>query len=192
MDVDGDGQVDLLTEVCWGHSTNAAKRDVGAASLSPTDFSGDAWQGFYDGRALLADTAGQGLTADQLATLKGHRDLALSAWEAAIAASVIHYLNAVLQDMHAMGTEDYSFNDHAKHWSEGKGFALSLQFSRLSPLSDADFATLHDLLGTAPVLEGGAAADAYAQDLRDARTLLAEAYGFAPENLGGDDGTGGW
>jgi hypothetical protein len=124
--------------------------------------------------------------------LKGHRDLALSAWEAAIAASVIHYVNAVLQDMSAMGTEDYSFADHAKHWSEGKGFALSLQFNRLSPLSDADFATLHDLLGTAPVLVGGAAAEAYAQDLRDARALLAEAYGFAPENLGGDDGTGGW
>ena len=191
-DDDGDGQIDLLTEVCWGHSTNAAKRDVGSAGLSATDFTGDAWQGFRDGRALLADTAGQGLTADQLATLQGHRDLALSAWEAAIAASVVHYINAVLQDMSRMGTADYSFEDHAKHWSEGKGFALSLQFNRLSPLSDADFAALHTLLGMAPVLQSGAAAEAYAQDLRDARALLGETYGFATENLGGDDGTGGW
>ena len=62
--------------------------------------------------------------------LKAHRDAALSAWEKAIAATVVHYINDVIGDMEA---EDYSFYDHAKHWSEMKGFALSFQFNRRSP-----------------------------------------------------------
>ena len=84
--------------------------------------------------------------------LKAHRDMALDAWEKAVAATVVHYINDTLQDMGKMEL-DYSFSDHAKHWSEMKGFALGLQFNRFSPLSDADFGTLHNYMGTQPVLE---------------------------------------
>ena len=116
------------------------------------------------------------------------------AWEKAIAASVVHYINAVLADKALMDTEAYSFADHAKHWSEGKGFALAFQFNPRSPLSDADFATLHSLLGEAPALESAdaEARAAYADGLRAARQLLGETYGFAAENLGDSNGDGGW
>jgi hypothetical protein len=193
-DANQDGKIDLLTEVSWGHSGNAAKRDLGASATAPTDYTAEAWAGFAGGRALLAETAGQGLSADQLTELKAHRDQALLAWERAIAASVVHYINAVLADMAAMDTEAYSFADHAKHWSEGKGFALAFQFNPRSPLSDADFATLHSLLGEGPALESAdaEARAAYADDLRAARQLLGETYGFAAENLGDSNGDGGW
>lgn len=193
-DSNQDGKIDLLTEVSWGHSGNAAKRDLGANAAAPTDFTAEAWAGFAAGRALLAETAGQGLTAEQLAELKAHRDQAILAWEKAIAASVVHYINAVLADMAAMDTDAYSFADHAKHWSEGKGFALAFQFNPHSPMSDADFATLHSLLGEAPALESAdaEARAAYADGLRAARQLLGETYGFAAENLGDADGDGGW
>lgn len=186
-----DGAIDLLTEVCWGHSANAAKRDAGA--VVPTDLTAQAWEGFLAGRALLASTSGE-LTADQLAELQGHRDRAVGAWEAAIAASVVHYINAVLQDMGTFGTPAYDFAAHAKHWSELKGFALSFQFNPRSALSDEDFVTLHQRLGTAPVLPtaDAAAVDAYRADLLAARALIGDAWGFADENLGADDGTGGW
>jgi hypothetical protein len=189
LDRDQDGYIDLKTEVNWGHSTNAAKRDRGA--VASTDYTADAWEGFYQGRALLSETAGQGLSEGDLATLQGYRDQALEAWEEAIAASVVHYINEVLVDMAAVGTDDYSFGDHAKHWSELKGFALSLQFSRFSPLADDDFEALHGLLGDAPALKAQEL-DAYADALLQARALIGDAYGFPEENLGDDSGQGGW
>jgi len=190
-DVNGDGKIDLLSEVSWGHSTNAAKRDRGASKTAPMDLTAQAWDGFYLGRALLSSTAGTALTTAQLDELKGYRDQAEQAWELAIATTVVHYINDTLQDMGTIGTPDYSFADHAKHWSEGKGFALGLQFNPRSPLSDADFALVHELLGDAPVLTGSSELEAYAEDLREARAILGAAYGIDASNLGDDDGTNG-
>lgn len=191
-DIDGDGFVDLLSEVNWGHSQNAAKRDLGA--VVATDFTAAAWGGLHAGRSLLAETAGSPLTDDQFAQLQAHRDQALGAWEAAIAATVVHYINDVLADMGAMDTDDYDFGDHAKHWSELKGFALCFQFNPRSPLSHTDFVELHDLIGQAPVLADADAdtLDAYATDLVEARALLGQAYGFDSENLGDEHGENGW
>ena len=185
-DSDGDGTIDLIREVNWGASVNAAKRDRGA--VEATDFSGQAFEAFRAGRALIASVDGE-LDAAQMDTLKGHRDAAIDAWEKAIAATVVHYINDVLQDM---ASTEYVFLDHAKHWSELKGFALSLQFNPRSSVSDADFKTLHDLIGVAPALPGQPAFDTYAADLIAARAILATSCGFAPANLGDDNGEGGW
>lgn len=186
-----DGAVDLLTEACWGHSVYAAKRDLDA--VAATDLTADAWQGFHAGRALLATTDGA-LSDAELAELQGYRDQALQAWERAIAASVVHYLNGVLRQMDAFGTDAYDFAEHAEAWSEMKGFALSFQFNPRSPLSDPEFAGLHAQLGQAPVLPGADAETvaAYRDALLAARAALGAAYGFDDANLGADDGTGGW
>jgi len=182
MDLDGDGSIDLGSEVNFGASTNAAKRDAGATVA--TDFTAEAFAGFRTGRAIIA-AAGDTLTDDEMAALMTERDRAIGAWESAIAATVVHYINDTLGDMDAMGTDDYSFTDHAKHWSELKGFALGFQFNPRSPLSDADFAQFHQLVGDAPVLEsaGAEALDAYRADLLAARDLLQTAYGFDPQNV---------
>jgi hypothetical protein len=193
FDIDGNSAIDLVTEVCWGNSTNAAKRDRGSDPTAATDFTADAWTGFYEGRLLLANTTGE-LTPAELDALRAHRDTALAAWENAIASTVVHYINATLQDMNDFDTVDYSFTDHAKHWSEMKGFALGLQFNPHSPLSDADFAQMHTLMADQPVLPTAdqATRDAYAADLRTARTLIGNAYGFDAANLGDDNGENGW
>jgi len=201
-DVDGDGKIDLNSEYCWGHSVNAAKRDFDA--IVETDFTADAWDGFIHGRTLLSETAGTALTDTQMTELQGYRDHALEAWEKAIAATVVHYINDTLMDYdNMMGTsgKPYSFEDHAKHWSELKGFALSLQFNRRSPMIDDDtpyvneFAMLHELLGTAPVLETAddATINAYTDGLLQARSMMGEIYNFDEENLGDETkGTYGW
>lgn len=191
-DANGDGYIDLQSEVNWGHSTNAAKRDRGA--VVATDYTQDAWDGFVAGRQLLADTAGTELTPEQFAELQGYRDQALMAWEKAIAATVVHYINDTLQDMGDIGTADYSFADHAKHWGEMKGFALSLQFNPRSPMSDTDFAQMHGLMGSRPLLSDATqtALDGYASQLVQARALLGSAYGFDDANLGDDNGENGW
>ncbi len=190
-DTDGDGKIDLKSELNFGHSTNAAKRDRGAKDLAATDFTRAAWDGFVRGRHLITSAAGA-LTPAQLDELRGYRNQAVQAWESAIAATVVHYINDTLADMAAFGTADYDFYDHAKHWSELKGFALGLQFNRRSPLKD--FAKLHTLIGDKPVLSTADAAQvtAYAKALREARALVGAAYGFDAKLLGDDKGAGGW
>jgi len=190
LDSNPDGAIDLLSELNQGHAVNAGKRDAGA--VEPTDFTGQAWTAFLAGRHLLA-TADGALESAQLDALRGHRDQALAAWEAAIGATVVHYINDVLTDMATLEATpaDYSFADHSKHWSELKGFALGFQFSPHSALSDAGFVQLHALLGQAPALADDDLG-AYRSDLRAARILIGDAFDFDPENLGDADGNGGW
>ena len=192
-DIDDSGTIDLISEVCFGHSVNAAKRDRGSSSTDPQDFTAEAWEGFVRGRQLIASTQ-DALTTEEMAQLKGWRDQAVTAWESALSSTVVHYINDVLQDMNDIGTDDYSFASHAKHWSEMKGFALALQFNPRSPLDDSALEELHDLMGEAPVLTTASLDDlnTYAEDLVAARTLLGDAYGFSDANLGDDSGNNGW
>lgn len=187
-DTDGNGTLDLFTEVNVLDSTNAAKRDLGGAA--DTDFTAQAIDGFLTGRALITDAAGP-LTDTQMAALKTARDQAMSAWESALAATAVHYVNDTLRDTLAIGTDDYSFEDHAKHWSELKGFALSFQFNPRSALSETDFVALHDELGNAPAITL-ATRDDYIAALLRARDILGDAFGFSAAQLGNDQGEEGW
>ena len=183
-DVNGDGKLDLTSELCFGASVNAAKRDKGSAAAARTDLTREAWDGFIKGRALIA-AAGPELTPAQLTELKKHRDQWANAWEKTYAATCVHYINKVLKDMDNFGKPEYKFLDHAKHWSELKGFALGFQFNPRSPLSAANFVKLHDLIGDAPVLPdaGDAASSTYRSALLEARGILKDAYAFDEANV---------
>jgi hypothetical protein len=186
-DVDGDGRIDLKSELVFGHAVNAAKRDLGATSA--TDYSAQAFEAFLNGRLLLAETAGTELSSEQMSELEGYRDQAVLAWELAIASTAVHYINDVLQDTSAT---EYDFEGHAKHYAELKGFALILQFNPHSPMSDAQFSELHTLLGVAPVQPNDCGFEVYKTSLLNARTLLQEVYGFESANMGDENGEGGW
>lgn len=183
-DANKDGKLDLTSEVCFGASVNAGKRDSGSVEAARTDFTKEAFDGFVKGRTLIAN-AGEALTAAELTELKGYRDQWERAWEKAYAATAIHYINEVLGDMDKFGSDDYTFLDHAKHWSELKGFALSFQFNPRSPLSDADFDQLHSLIADAPTLSDAPEAEitAYKDKLTQARELLKKAYAFDDANV---------
>jgi hypothetical protein len=191
-DTDDDGAIDLLSEYNFGHSTNAAKRDRGASDDAATDFTNDAMTGFLTGRAIIAAADGE-LDDEQMSALQQQRDAAVLAWESAVAATVVHYINDTLQVMNTFDSGDYDMLNHAKVWSEAKGFALGLQFNPRSPLGD-DFAEFHQLLGDAPVLPDADPddIDQYRADLLDARDILGEAYMFDEANLGDDNGENGW
>ena len=177
-DTNADGAIDFNAEYNFGQSTNAAKRDRGATVA--TDLSADAMNAFLNGRKLLNDTAGTPLTDAQMDELLGYRDQVLVAWEKAIAATVVHYINDVNADLANLGASDFSYSDLAKHWSEMKGFGLGLQFNPHSPLSDEDFAQVHTLMADAPVMTGDVTA--YTDDLISARDILQAAYEFDAEN----------
>ena len=190
-DADGDGAIDLGSEFNFGASTNAAKRDLGANVA--TDFTEQAFQAFLEGRAILAASDGD-LGEEMRSRLLDARDRAVDAWERAIAATAVHYFNDTLQDMNAFGSGDYVFEDHAKHWSELKGFLLSLQFNPRAQISDTDLEEALILVGGAPVLATAEQSDIdmYATDLLQARSIVVNAYGFAPANAGDSFGEGGW
>lgn len=180
-DINQDGKIDLNSEYNFGNSTNAAKRDLGSKLTeedeSKTNYTQDAMQSFLNGRALLNETAGTTLTAEQMTELQGYRDSAVLAWEQSVAATVVHYINDTHADVSVLGTGEFNLSDAAKHWSELKGFFLGLQFNPRSPLSDADFATVNALIGDKPATTE-AEKEAYLADLIEARDILQAAYSF--------------
>ena len=207
-DSNGDGSIDLTSEFVLGHAQNCAKRDVGSAgAANPTDLSSEVMHAFLAGRTIIAAGSAAGsLTDAQLTALNAHIVTASKAWEKCIAATAIHYVKDVLEDMDGFTADGEfadvaNFTDLAKHWGELKGFALSLQFSPYSPFRDGtvDGITLDDLkallanLGDAPVLADGsqngvapsgtaaAAISAYRSKLESVRNILTTAYGFDTE-----------
>jgi len=178
-DTNDDGEIDLKSEKNFGHSLNAAKRDLGSSSCG-FDLTGAAYSGFKSGRDLIASVDGA-LSDDEMAELLTYRDLAIQSWEKGIAATVIHYINDMIADI---SEPELDFYGYAKHWSEAKGFALSHQFNRLSPVSDVEFALLHDLLRDAPELDAANFA-AWEGELLLARDILETAFSFAPADVAG-------
>lgn len=182
QDTNNDNAIDLESEYNFGASVNAAKRDRGSKdNSSPTDFTHEAMKAFIAGRKIIGDKSGQALSNDELTALKAQAGIAVAAWEKAIAATVIHYINDLTKDLKAERTAD-SFLKLAKHFSEMKGFALGLQFNPKSPVTAAQFKDVHDKMGLKPELDA-AKVDAYLAGLAEARTTLQTAYGFNAENV---------
>ncbi|PCK33336.1 DUF4856 domain-containing protein [Pseudoalteromonas piscicida] len=192
-DLDGDGKIDLLSEFNFGNSTNAAKRDLGTvSSANPTDFTAQAQLAFIEARKLIQANIGSygaQWSDEDKARLEALRNQALLAWEKSIAATVVHYINDTISDdagdLDDIASGDFTaeqFYTVAKHWSEMKGFALNFQFNPHSPVEEADFAEIHNLMGDKPELAADKVAD-YKADLLKAREIIAGAYGFDAENV---------
>jgi hypothetical protein len=192
-DSDGDGKIDLKSEMNWGHALNCAKRDRGSRDIAPTNYTADAFDAFLKGRTIIAAAAGRELSDVERVKLLEQRDVIVQTWEKAIAATVLHYINEVLGDLASVGGAKYDFYSHAKHWSELKGFALSLQFSRFSPPKLA-FLQLHAAIGDAPApaTVGDKLIGERKAALVAAKKMLATAYAFDTKLLADDAGVGGW
>lgn len=184
-DTDGDGKIDLKSEINFGQSVNAAKRDRGTKSnTNPTDYTQSTMEAFIEGRRIINANVGSALTDEQMEALKAQRDIAVDGWERAIAATVVHYINDTIADLDDLGTADFNYGDAAKHWSEMKGFALGLQFNPYSPITDAQFEEIHTKMGIKPVLDQATVAD-YKAGLLEAREILETALAFDSENVAG-------
>jgi hypothetical protein len=181
-DTDGNGMINLNAEYNFGNSTNAAKRDRGAAdNANPTDFSKTTFDAFLMGRSIIRDAAGA-LDETQMAALLEQRDIIVANWEKSVSATVVHYINDTIIDIFRLGTDDYDFVTAAKHWSEMKGFALGFQFNPRSPLTAQQFDELHQLLGMQSVTDAADVSD-YTEKLLQARAILQAAYGFDADNV---------
>lgn len=202
-DANGDGSIDVRSEFNLALSQNCAKRDRKDADgdgVGDTNLSKEAFDAFLLGRHVLSEATATGaLSAGQAAVVTAQAKAASLAVEKCIAATVIHYINDVTDDISTISNGQYAnaknFTDYAKHWSEMKGFALGLQFSPDSPFhaSTSALADLKQILsdmGDAPVLADGSqngvaatgtadeALAAYVVTLDAAKEKLATAYGF--------------
>lgn len=190
FDTNGDGNIDLGSEINFAAAVNAAKRDVGSAESAKTNFTKDIFDAFVAGRKMITE---QGADIDR-DDLEQQRDIIVNGWEKVYAATVVHYINDTLQDMNKFGTSDYSFANHAKHWSEMKGFAMGLYFNPNALITEAQLNDFHSKVGDAPVLSTDTSARiaAYKTALVEARGILKAAYNFADANLGDANGENGW
>tara|TARA_R110002072_G_scaffold302174_1_gene484226 strand:- start:2037 stop:3686 length:1650 start_codon:yes stop_codon:yes gene_type:complete len=211
-----DGLIDVRSELNFGNSVNCAKRDVGSeGNPNPTNFTQEAFNAFIIGRQILQNAA-EGATESSPGSLSAEAQTALAAqiviaaqtWEKCVAATVVHYINDIEDDMDGFAGDEFAeldnFTNLSKHWGEMKGFALGLQFSRYSPFRDGSVAGINvdslksvlAAMGPAPVLADGtqngvifngaaSAAEAkadYRAGLLTARDTLRDAYKFDATN----------
>jgi hypothetical protein len=176
-DSTGSGAVDLRFEHNYASARLAAAADVADTTVDRT---GALFTAFLTGRAIL-EASGQPLSPERDQALLEQRDAIVKAWEAVLAETAVAALDQVLASMDAFGTAGYDFAAHARAWSTLEGMALSLQFSRFSPLSDQDRAALYQHIGDAPALPdaGADAIAAYRTALTSARAILVAAYALA-------------
>ena len=178
FDSNGDGEIDFQSEYNFPFARNAGKRDAGATS--GVDFSGDIFEAFRRGRALIS-------SAGSTEELAAERQKVARIWEKVVASTVIHYINEVLSDMEGLSETSTveSMTDLNKHWGEMKGYLWALQFNSLGVITTADLEDWHAKVGPAPVYAqaGSAAYNEYRTDLTAVRDALGARVGFGTADV---------
>jgi len=153
-DMNGDGVIDLKTEMTFGPAYFAASYDRGGAGTTYLHTIAGA---FLDGRKLIASANGEALTDAQRSELRGHARVIEENWQKVLAESVFKYAGSVYKDagalMKAMEAGDdiaKPLANYIKHWGEMKGFAMALQTGR-SNLGETAV-SLNRLIGFGPVM----------------------------------------
>ena len=176
LDTDGDGKISLLREKNLGLAARGAARIDLKVQNPDFNLSGEIMNAFLSGRQLIGQKP-QGY----LKYVKAYAAVAIGVWEKTLAATAIHYLNSTLKTMDSYDTPNYSFMNHAKYWSEMKGFSLAFQFNPISLLELDQFKKFHQLIGDRPVLmtETKDEVEEYKMKLYEARDILVEAFQFS-------------
>ena len=152
-DVNGDGLVDLKSEMTFAHAYYASSFDKGGK----TNYLGTITKAFIDGRQIITDAKSEVLTDAQRGKLVNLAGVIGSNWEKVIAEAVFKYAGSVYNDITKLeelmaSNSDTSkvFKTYAKHWGELKGFALSLQTGKYN-LGETG-TKLNRLIGFGPIL----------------------------------------
>ena len=150
-DANGDGVVNLKSEMNYAHAYYASAYDKGGV----TDYYNTITKAFIDGRQIITDANGEALSESARSDLKSKARVICSNWEKVIAESVFKYAGSVYGSLEALkenpGDEALK-RKYAKYWGELKGFALSLHTSgqNLGELGTR----IDRLVGFGPVVNG--------------------------------------
>ncbi|MEC7494702.1 MAG: DUF4856 domain-containing protein [Pseudomonadota bacterium] len=165
-DANGDGVVNLKSEMNYAHAYYAAGFDKGGK----TDYYNTITRAFIDGRQIIADAKGEKLTDKQRFEVKAHARTVCSNWEKVIAEAVFKYAGSVYSNIEAvkatMGGNmwtvdgsaekaefDKAVRKYAKYWGELAGFSLSLHTSGVN-LGEIGV-KMDRLVGMGPVMPDG-------------------------------------
>ncbi|MCB0711226.1 MAG: DUF4856 domain-containing protein [Ignavibacteriae bacterium] len=177
-DVSGDGKIDFQSEYNFAFARNAGKRDAGSAT--GRNFTKSIFDAFLGGRTSIVN---KGTTADLII----FRNQAVEEWEKLLAATVIHYINETLENMEELTSESTPENslELNEHWAEMKGYSMALQYNPMRKILDAEISVLQVLIGSHPVyaVPGSNGFNTYQAELKNARSLLQEKYGFAEADV---------
>jgi hypothetical protein len=129
-DANGNGRVDLASEMTFAHAYYAA----GADKSGKTNYMHTVQQAFIDGRNVITEADGAALTDKQRSQLKGYADVICDNWERVLAEAAFKYAGSVYKDIQklktiteANGDPAKAYRAYAKHYGELKGFVLALQ-----------------------------------------------------------------
>ena len=154
-DANGDGMVDLKTEMTFAHAYYAADSDKAGTKYMHTIV-----DAFIKGRQLIRDADGAALTDQQRAKLMSYVKVIKTNWERVIAEAAFKYAGSCYKDLEKLrtivesnGDASKAFAAYGKHWGELKGFLMALETSGRS-LGEAGV-RMNRLVGYGPVLLGG-------------------------------------
>jgi hypothetical protein len=152
-DANGDGMIDLKSEMVFAHAYYASSFDKGGK----TDYLSTITQAFVDGRSLITSAGGENLSDAERAELVGYASVIGSNWEKVIAESVFKYAGSVYKDIDKLKEQMASNSDtsktfatYCKHWGELKGFAMAIQSGK-SNLGETAV-KMNRLIGFGPIL----------------------------------------
>jgi hypothetical protein len=152
-DWDGDGLVDLKTEMTFGPAYYAAAFDKGGK----TKYLHTITQAYVDGRKLIEAANGKKLTETERTKLYAYALIISENWEKVLAEATFKYAGSVHKDMSKIKTIIESKGDlskalsgYIKHWGELKGFSLAMQTGKNNLGGTA--ANLNRLIGFGPLM----------------------------------------
>ena len=152
-DANGDGVVDLKSEMQFAHAYYASSFDKGGK----TNYLNTVTRAFIDGRQIITSANGNDLTDSQREKLYSLADTIGSNWEKVIAESVFKYAGSVYKDITKLkelletnGDTTEAFATYAKHWGELKGFSMALQAGKKNLGETAAY--MNREIGYGPVL----------------------------------------
>ena len=155
-DYDGDGVVDLRSEMAFGPAYYAAAFDKGGK----TNYLHTITKAFVDGRKTIVAAGGKKLTDAQRNQLKSAASVIGKNWEQVLAEATFKYAGSVHKDMdkiktiiESKGNVSKALGSYIKHWGELKGFSLALQTGKNNLGGTAS--SLNRLIGFGPIMLDG-------------------------------------
>lgn len=202
-DANGDGVIDLKSEMTFGNAYYAADADKSGTDYLPT-----ITKAFIDGRALISSANGEALSDAQRAQLVAYADVIEEEWTKVLAEATFKYAGSVYKDIAKMRADDTdddaeAYRAYVKHWGELKGFSMALQTGKENLGGTA--VRLNRLIGFGPVTmdesivtgidgdgnfvkEGRMSWNAYQLNMLKVQDLLVKDFGIeARKNDGLDD-----
>ena len=150
-DANGDGLIDLKSEMVFGPAYYAAAFD--RSGTKSTNYLNTIMQAYVDGRMLITSANGAALTDMQRSSLKSYAAVVESNWEKVLAEAVFKYAGSVYKDISKMQEDGADvakvYRAYVKHWGELKGFSMALQSGRNNLGETAG--TMNDLILFGPV-----------------------------------------